>query len=158
MCRSCVQSRKSRGRWKANPTNKSESMQQEKKKGEFKVVNHPVPRRDGRAKVTGRATYVSDVKLVGMAWAKVLRSPYPHAKIVSIDTSKAASRPGVYGVLTGNDLDGINPYYGHAVKDHPLLAIGKVRYVGEPVAAVVAVDERDAVEALEFHDGQYHEI
>lgn len=133
-------------------------MQQEKKKGEFKVVNHSIPRRDGRAKVTGRASYVSDVKLVGMAWAKVLRSPYPHAKIISIDTSKAASRPGVYGVLTGNDLDGINPYYGHAVKDHPLLAIGKVRYVGEPVAAVVAIDERTAFEALEFIEVKYEEL
>ena len=133
-------------------------MQQEKKKGEFQIVNHPVPRRDGRAKVTGRATYVSDVKLVGMGWAKVLRSPYPHAKIVSIDTSKAAARPGVYGVLTGNDLEGINPYYGHAVKDHPLLAIGKVRYIGEPVAAVVAVDERTAFEALEFIEVKYEEL
>src|SRR4051812_35039086 len=125
-------------------------MSNEKSKKDFQVVNHPVPRRDGRAKVTGKATYVSDVKLFNMAWAKVLRSPYPHANIVSIDASRAASRPGVFGVLTGKDLEGINPYYGHAVKDHPLLAIGKVRYVGEPVAAVVAVDERTAFEALEF--------
>jgi CO/xanthine dehydrogenase Mo-binding subunit len=133
-------------------------MTTEKKKGEFQIVNHSVPRRDGRAKVTGRASYVSDVKLPAMAWAKVLRSPYPHAKIVSIDTSKAAARPGVYGVLTGNDLDGINPYYGHAVKDHPLLAIGKVRYVGEPVAAVVAIDERTAFAALELIDVKYEEL
>ncbi|HTM11025.1 MAG TPA: xanthine dehydrogenase family protein molybdopterin-binding subunit [Verrucomicrobiae bacterium] len=133
-------------------------MTNEKKKGEFQVVNHSVPRRDGRAKVTGRASYVSDVKLPAMAWAKVLRSPYPHAKIVSIDTSKAAARPGVYGVLTGNDLEGINPYYGHAVKDHPLLAIGKVRYVGEPVAAVVATDERTAFAALEFIEVKYEEL
>src|SRR5438046_224101 len=119
-------------------------MSSEKKKGDFKVVNHSVPRRDGRAKVTGKASYVSDVNLHGMAWAKILRSPYPHARIVSIDTSKAAARRGVYAVITGNDLAGINPYYGHAVKDHPLLAIGKVRYVGEPVAAVVAIDERTA--------------
>jgi CO/xanthine dehydrogenase Mo-binding subunit len=128
------------------------------KKTDFHVVNHSVPRRDGRAKVTGKAMYVSDVKLTGMAYAKVLRSPYAHAKIISIDTSRAAARPGVFCVITGNDLEGLNPYYGHAVKDHPLLAIGKVRYAGEPVAAVVAVDERTAFEALEFIDVKYEEM
>jgi CO/xanthine dehydrogenase Mo-binding subunit len=128
------------------------------RKRDFQVVNHSVPRRDGRAKVTGRATYVSDVRLIGMAYAKVLRSPYAHAKIRSIDTSRAEARPGVYCVLTGNNLEGINPYYGHAVKDHPLLAIEKVRYAGEPVAAVVAVDERTAFEALEFIDVKYEEL
>jgi len=128
------------------------------KKTDFHVVNHSIPRRDGRVKVTGKAPYVADLKLIGMAYAKVLRSPYAHAKIVSIDTSRAASRPGVYCVITGNDLEGLNPYYGHAVKDHPLLAIGKVRYAGEPVAAVVAIDERTAFEALEFIDVKYEEL
>ena len=128
------------------------------KKTDFHVVNHSIPRRDGRVKVTGKAPYVADLKLIGMAYAKVLRSPYAHAKIVSIDTLRAASRPGVYCVITGNDLEGLNPYYGHAVKDHPLLAIGKVRYAGEPVAAVVAIDERTAFEALEFIDVKYEEL
>lgn len=128
------------------------------KKQDFRVVNHSVPRRDGPAKVTGKATYVSDIRLIGMAYAKVLRSPYAHAKIVSIDTSRAASRPGVFTVLSSNDFEGINPYYGHAVRDHPLLAIEKVRYAGEPVAAVVAVDERTAFEALEYIDVQYEEL
>ena len=128
------------------------------KKPDFQVVNHSVPRRDGRVKVTGRATFVSDLRLIGMAYAKVLRSPYAHAKIVSIDTSRAEARRGVYCVLTGNNLEGLNPYYGHAVKDHPLLAIEKVRYAGEPVAAVVAVDERAAFEALEYIDVKYEEL
>jgi CO/xanthine dehydrogenase Mo-binding subunit len=128
------------------------------KKQDFQVVNHSVPRRDGRVKVTGRATFVSDLRLIGMAYAKVLRSPYAHAKIVSIDTSRAEARPGVYCVLTGSNLEGLNPYYGHAVKDHPLLAIEKVRYAGEPVAAVVAVDERTAFEALEYIDVKYEEL
>ena len=128
------------------------------KKPDFQVVNHSVPRRDGRVKVTGRATFVSDLRLIGMAYAKVLRSPYAHAKIASIDTSRAEARPGVYCVLTGNNLEGLNPYYGHAVKDHPLLAIEKVRYAGEPVAAVVAVDERTAFEALEYIDVKYEEL
>ncbi len=128
------------------------------KKRDFHVVNHSVPRRDGVAKVTGRALYVSDVSLPGMAYAKVLRSPYAHAKILSIDTSRAINRPGIFTVLTGNDLHGINPYYGHAVKDHPLLAIDKVRYIGEPVAAVVADNECVAFEALAFIDVKYEEL
>ncbi|HEY2988939.1 MAG TPA: xanthine dehydrogenase family protein molybdopterin-binding subunit, partial [Candidatus Binatia bacterium] len=128
------------------------------KKTEFHVVNHSVPRRDGRVKVTGKAMYVSDVKLTGMAYAKVLRSPYPHAKIVSIDTARAESQAGVYCVLTGDRLDGLNPYYGHAVKDHPLLAIEKVRYIGEPVAAVVAESERAAFCALEHIEVKYEEL
>jgi CO/xanthine dehydrogenase Mo-binding subunit len=127
-------------------------------KSDFTIVNHSIPRRDGRAKVTGRAQYVSDLKLIGMAYAKVLRSPYAHAKIVSIDKTKAEAHPGVHCVVTGDDLDGLNPYYGHAVKDHPLLAIEKVRYAGEPVAAVVAVDERTAFEALELIDIEYQEL
>src|SRR5262245_32338219 len=128
------------------------------KKTDFHVVNHSLPRRDGRVKVTGKAQYVADVKLIGMAYCKVLRSPYPHAKIISIDKSKAEAHPGVYCVITGYDLEGLNPYYGHAVKDHPLIAIEKVRYAGEPVAAVVAVDERTAFEALELIDVEYQEL
>ena len=128
------------------------------KKTDFHVVNHSIPRRDGRVKVTGKAQYVADLKLIGMAYAKVLRSPYAHAKIVAIDKSRAEAHPGVYCVLTGYDLDGLNPYFGHAVKDHPLLAIEKVRYAGEPVAAVIAIDERTAFEALEFIDVKYEEL
>lgn len=125
---------------------------------EFEVVNRSVPRRDGRAKVSGRALYVSDVKLTGMAYAKVLRSPYAHAKIVSMDTSRAESHPGVHDVLRGDDLEGLNPYFGHAVKDHPLIAIDKVRYAGEPVAAVIANDELTAYEALELITVEYEEL
>jgi CO/xanthine dehydrogenase Mo-binding subunit len=127
-------------------------------KHEFHVVNKSMPRRDGRVKVTGRAQYVADLTLTGMAYAKVLRSPYAHARIVSIDKTKAEARPGVFCVVTGYDLEGLNPYYGHAVKDHPLLAIEKVRYAGEPVAAVVAIDERTAFEALEYIDVTYEEL
>ncbi len=130
----------------------------EKRKGEFRVVNHSLPRRDGAAKVTGKATYVSDVTLPGMAYAKVLRSPYAHARILSIDASRVASRPGVFAVLTGNDLSGLNPYYGHAVKDHPLIAIERVRFVGEPVVAVIAESERVASEALDDIDVEYEEL
>ncbi|MEO6163241.1 MAG: xanthine dehydrogenase family protein molybdopterin-binding subunit [Candidatus Binatia bacterium] len=128
------------------------------KQSDFHIVNHSIPRRDSRVKVTGKAQYVADLRLIGMAYAKVLRSPVAHAKIISIDKSKAEAHPGVYCVVTGYDLDGLDPYFGHAVKDHPLLAIDKVRYTGEPVAAVVAVDERTAFEALEFIDVKYEEL
>ena len=125
---------------------------------EFAVVNHSVPRRDGVAKVTGSATYASDITLERMAWAGLLRSPFAHAKIISIDASKAKREPGVIDVLTGSDLGALHPYYGHAVKDHPLLAIGKVRFVGEPVAAVIAEDELSAQEALDKIQVAYEEL
>jgi CO/xanthine dehydrogenase Mo-binding subunit len=124
----------------------------------FAVVNHSVPRRDGVAKVTGSATYASDIRLERMAWAKLLRSPFAHAKIASIDASEAKRHPGVIDVLTEYDLGTLHPYYGHAVKDHPLLAIGKVRFVGEPVAAVIAEDELSAQEALDKIQVAYEEL
>ena len=124
----------------------------------FAVVNHSVPRADGVAKVTGSATYASDITLERMAWAKLLRSPFAHAKILSIDVSEAKRQPGVVDVLTGNDLGTLHPYYGHAVKDHPLLAIGKVRFVGEPLAAVIGEDELSAQEALEKIKVAYQEL
>jgi CO/xanthine dehydrogenase Mo-binding subunit len=129
-----------------------------KKPGDFSVVNHSVPRADGVVKVTGRAIYTSDVELDGMVWAKVLRSPYAHARIVSIDVSAARERSGVLDVITGADLGGLRPYYGHAMKDHPVLAIGKVRFLGEPVAVVVAEDDLTAEEALEFIEVEYDEL
>src|SRR5437762_13838731 len=86
------------------------------KHGEFRVVNHSVPREDGVAKVTGRAVFTSDIRLDGMAYAKLLRSPVAHARILSVDTREVLRQPGVIAVLTGSDLHGIDPYYGHAVK------------------------------------------
>ena len=129
-----------------------------KKPGEFNVVNHSVPRADGVAKVTGRAIYTSDVEIDGMVWAKVLRSPYAHARIVSIKTAEARQRLGVLAVITGADLADLRPYYGHAMKDHPVLAIGKVRFIGEPVAVVVAEDDLLAEEALDFVEVEYDEL
>ncbi len=124
----------------------------------FAVVNHSVPRADGVAKVTGTATYASDITLERMAWAKLLRSPFAHAKILSVDVSEARRQPGVIDILTGNELGPLHPYYGHAVKDHPLLAIGKVRFVGEPVAAVIGEDELSAQEALDKIKVDYEEL
>ncbi|HYY87941.1 MAG TPA: xanthine dehydrogenase family protein molybdopterin-binding subunit, partial [Chloroflexota bacterium] len=125
----------------------------------FRVVNHSVPRKDAVPKVTGRATYAADIHLPSMTYAKVLRSPVAHARITSIDASPALARAGVVTVLTGDDLETLNsPRYGHAVQDHPVLALGKVRYVGEPVAVVIAEDERTAQLALEDVLVEYAEV
>lgn len=129
-----------------------------KKPGEFRVVNQSLPREDGVAKVSGSAIYASDIVLKGMAHAKLLRSPFAHARIAAIDSSEAARQPGVFAVLTGGDLGALQPYYGHSVKDHPLLAIGTVRFLGEPVAAAIAEDERSAFEALEYVHVKYEEL
>src|SRR5881227_1120134 len=89
---------------------------------------------DGHEKLTGEATYGADITRPGMLWGKVLRSPVPHARIVSIDASRARALPGVYAVLTGVDL----PDYrvGRSMRDMPVLARDQVRFVGEKVAAV----------------------
>ena len=110
-------------------------------------IGESIPRRDGVAKVTGSARFATDLTLPGMAWAKVVRSPYPHARILSIDTSAAKALPGVVAVVTAADLGDINLYYGHALADHPILADGVVRYSGEAVVGIVAEDAQIASEA-----------
>ncbi len=111
---------------------------------------------DGHEKVTGAATFGADISRPGMLWAKVLRSPVPHARITSIDTSRARTLPGVHAVLTANDL----PDYrvGRSMRDMPVLARHKVRFIGEKVAAVAAVDLDTAEEALSLIDVQYAEL
>jgi CO/xanthine dehydrogenase Mo-binding subunit len=110
------------------------------------------PRADYAEKVTGRAVYASDVTVPGMLEGKVLRSTMPHARIRSIDVSAAESMPGVVAVLTGADLErlpGAHASWGLTLRDRPVIAVEKVRYVGDPVAAVAAIDEFIAEEALE---------
>jgi CO/xanthine dehydrogenase Mo-binding subunit/aerobic-type carbon monoxide dehydrogenase small subunit (CoxS/CutS family) len=118
--------------------------------GALRVVGRSVPRTDVLDKVTGRARYVTDLELPGMAHARLLRSPYAHARIVRIDTSPAREIDGVLAVLTGADLTWCDPYYGPAFRDRPVLAIDVVRHEGEPVVAVAAVDAATAVRALEL--------
>ncbi len=122
------------------------------------AVGRPVERVDAREKVTGRAVYVSDVVIPGMLQARILRSSVPHARIARVDVSRAAALPGVAAVLTGADLHDIDPYYGPAFRDQPLLAIGRVRYAGEPVAAVAAADAGTAEEALALIEVEYEEL
>jgi CO/xanthine dehydrogenase Mo-binding subunit len=111
-------------------------------------IGEAVQRRDARAKVTGAAQFTVDLGMPGLAHAKLLRSPYPHARIRSIDTSAAREHPGVIAVVTADDLPDVHLVYGHAVADHPLIAVDVVRFAGEPVVGVVAEDAISADEAL----------
>jgi CO/xanthine dehydrogenase Mo-binding subunit len=116
----------------------------------------PVTALDGPEKVTGAARYTFDVTLPGMVHAKVLRSPHPHARIVAIDASRAEALAGVVAVVTGADAIKLpDPYYGVAIRDQPVLAIDKVRYVGDMVAAVAAFDEETAYRGLALIDVHY---
>ena len=107
-------------------------------------VGRSMPRVDALEKLRGDAQYVGDLVVPRMLHAKVLRSPLPHARIASIDTSAAEQMPGVVAVLTAGDVSDIDTYWGHSIKDRPIVAVDRVRFVGEPVAAVAAVDEATA--------------
>lgn len=122
------------------------------------LVGNSVPRVDGIEKVTGRATYTGDLMVPGMVHAEVLRSPLPHAKVTKIDATEAARLPGVLAVVTREHLTEMNPYFGYAVKDRPVVAIDKVRYEGDPVAGVAARDEATAAEALQLIHVEYEEL
>ncbi len=124
----------------------------------YSIIGQPVPARvDGTGKVTGVTRYADDLFLPRMLHGKLLRSPHPHARIVDVDTSKAAALPGVLAVLTGADLP--QPYSIMPVnQDEHALAIDKVRYVGDPVAAVAAVDEATAATALHHIEVMYEPL
>ena len=124
---------------------------------EFSVIGKPIAMIDAAGKTTGAGKYADDFKLPGMLVGKVLHSPYPHARIVSIDTSRAKALAGVVAVVTGEDAPntyGILPV-GH---DETALAVGKVRYIGDHVACVAAVSEEIAVRALELIDVEYEPL
>ncbi|MBZ0123206.1 MAG: xanthine dehydrogenase family protein molybdopterin-binding subunit [Roseovarius sp.] len=121
----------------------------------YRYVGKPVKRGEAYEKVTGKWGYGTDKVVPGMLHAKVLRSPYPHARILSIDVGEARRLHGVRAVVTGENL----PYlFGSGVRDEPFLARGKVRYVGEPVAAVAAVSEAVAREAIDLIEVEYEEL
>ncbi|MBI2091161.1 MAG: xanthine dehydrogenase family protein molybdopterin-binding subunit [Deltaproteobacteria bacterium] len=113
---------------------------------------------DAYEKVTGKAVYITDMAVKGMAYAKAVRSPLPRARIQRIDTDAAEQRPGVICVLTHRDLGDIVPYYGPAFKDTPILAIDQVRYVGEPVALVIADSEAEAEDACALVQTEFEEL
>ena len=121
---------------------------------QLKYVGHNVPRVDGIEKVTGKAKFLGDLAIPGMLHGKILRSTYPHARILAIDTSRAESLPGVAAVFTAADLGDRVPIYN----GRPVIAANKVRYVGEPVAAVAATDLAMTEEAASLIDVQYVEL
>ena len=124
----------------------------------FTVINTPVHNIDGVAKITGRAEYTFDITLPRMLYGKILRSSYPHAEILNIDTSKAERLRGVKAVLTGKDTLGRKQGIWRRFKelcDEEILARDKVRYIGEPIATVAAVDEDTAEEALNLIEVEY---
>ncbi|MBI2917148.1 MAG: xanthine dehydrogenase family protein molybdopterin-binding subunit [Chloroflexi bacterium] len=120
------------------------------------VLGQSVIKPDSREKALGRTQYGVDLKPRDALVAKVLRSPRPHARIVRVDTSRARQLPGVLDVVTGPDTLAMR--YGNWIRDHTFMAHDRVRYVGEPVAAVAAVDDETAEEALELISVEYEEL
>src|SRR5690349_14360220 len=118
------------------------------------TIGKPRRRVDARAKVTGQTRFADDIMLPRTLHCKLLRSTLPHARIARVDASRALAHPGVHLVLTGRDFPisyGILP----VSQDEHALAIDRVRFVGDPVAAVVARDELTAFEALDLIDVEY---
>jgi CO/xanthine dehydrogenase Mo-binding subunit len=123
-------------------------------------IGRSLPRIEGRDKVSGRAEYTHNLTLPGMLHAKIFRSTIAHGRIKSIDTSAAKKVPGVYRVVTIDDIMTVipNPYYGPAFHDQPILAHEKVRFVGEPVAVVLAADPHVAEQAVQEITAEYEEL
>ncbi len=126
---------------------------------EYALIGRSVPRTDSIEKVRGEAKFTADLSLPGMIHGKILRSPHPHARILNIDTSRAEKLPGVLAVITGKRDAipyewGVFPY----TRDYQLFPIDRVRYIGQEVAAVAAVDKDIAQNALELIEVQYEPL
>jgi CO/xanthine dehydrogenase Mo-binding subunit len=124
----------------------------------YKILGKGIPRIDTPPKATGEALYTADIKLPNMLVGKVLHSPLAHAKILNIDTSKAQKLPGVKAVITRDDTFGEKWGVFKYTRDHQLIAFDKVRFIGEEVAAVAAVDEDTALEALDLIKVEYEPL
>ena len=122
----------------------------------YRVIGKPIGRPDGVDKVTGTGRYSADHQMPGTIWGKSLHSPHPHARILRIDTTAAKALPGVYAVITADDIEA-GPW-GRAIKDIPVLAKGRVLFAGERVAAVAADDEDIAQQALDLIEVDYEEL
>ena len=125
---------------------------------DYTLIGKRMPRVDSRAKVMGKAKFTADLKLPGMLVGKIKRSPYPHARIVSIDTSKAEVLPGVKTVVTGKDTEGVKWGVFAYTRDQQFIQTEKVRYIGDEVAGVAAVDEETALLALDLIEVTYEEL
>jgi len=122
----------------------------------FAAVGRGIPRRTGAIQAAGRAQYGVDFTLPRMLWGAIVRSEQSHARIVKVDVSRALAHPGVKAVVTGQEApDGL---YGARLRDEPIFAKDRVRYVGEPVAAVAAVDADTAAEAARLVKVEYEPL
>jgi CO/xanthine dehydrogenase Mo-binding subunit len=124
----------------------------------YRVIGQPVKRLDVESKVRGRAGYIVDVPWAGALHGVVVRAERAHAYIVAIRAEEALKMPGVKAVITGADLDGLFPCFGHYRADHQILALEKVRYWGEPVAVVVADTRQHALDALNLVEVDYNDL
>ncbi|MBS3906005.1 MAG: xanthine dehydrogenase family protein molybdopterin-binding subunit [Syntrophaceae bacterium] len=122
----------------------------------YSVVGHSVPQIDANEKARGVAEFVSDLQFPGMLYGKILRSPHPHARILHIDPSKARSLKGVKAIVTADDTPKIP--FGPRTEDWNIFAVEKVRFIGDEVAAVAAIDEDTAEEALDLIRVEYEEL
>ncbi len=125
---------------------------------DYSVIGKRLPRVDAKEKVTGAAKYAADYSLPGMLWCKLVRSPYPHARILNIDTSRAEKLPGVKGIVTAKDFGGWTWGWMPATRDEAPLAMEKVRYMAEAVAGIAAIDEDIAEEACDLVKVEYEEL
>jgi CO/xanthine dehydrogenase Mo-binding subunit len=123
---------------------------------EFKSVGTSVPRAEGADKVSGRTVYAADVKVSGLFWGKILRSPHPHARIRRVDAARARRVPGVCAVVSGEDVRGL--LVGKQIRDMPVLCWDVVRFIGDRVAAVAADTLAAAEEAIHLIDVEYEPL
>jgi CO/xanthine dehydrogenase Mo-binding subunit len=124
----------------------------------YTVAGTDARRVDGIEKVTGKALYTGDLQLPGMAYAKILRSPLAHARLVKVDASNAMGMNGVIATLTRDNIKHLNYKYGATYKDQSIVAVDKVRYAGDPVAAVLAESPAIAEQALDLIEVEYEEL
>ena len=122
------------------------------------ILGQNFSRVDGPAKLRGSAQFTGDIEMPGMVYAKVLRSAYAHARLTRVNAEKAQKLPGVVAVLTRDDLKRVNAYFGPVVKDQPVVALDRVRYVGDIIAAVAAEEKDIAEEALELIEVDYEPL
>jgi len=125
---------------------------------EYSVIGKPIPQIESVEKACGRINYIDDIVLPCMLYGKILRSPYAHARIIDIDTSKAERLVGVRAVVTARNTKMVKFGFPMAPQDEYALAVDKVNYVGDAVAAVAAVDQDTAEEALELIEVRYEEL
>jgi CO/xanthine dehydrogenase Mo-binding subunit len=121
------------------------------------AIGRSVPMLDAQARVKGEVDYMVNLHLPNMLVGKIVRSQSPHAKLLKVDTTNALQVSGVVAVLTGADL-GANAFYGAAIKDQGVVAVDRIRYVGEPIAAIAAESEEAAEEAAMLMEIEYEEL